>query len=66
MFGYVSLQGLYSLMGRLKDMVIDVAVLLEGHDDDELPDTLKSFLKSYRGHVVVSLCLAHLLTLEVL
>jgi hypothetical protein len=37
-FPFLALKGLHSLLDRVKDMVIDVCVCLEGHSDDELPE----------------------------
>ena len=38
LFPYIALKGLHSLLDRVKSMVIDVCICLEGHTDEELPE----------------------------
>ena len=39
-FAFVAKKGLNSLLDRIGDMVIDISFTLEGHADEELPETL--------------------------
>jgi len=37
-FNYLSRRALYSLQSRVKDMLVNFAVLIEGQEEDELPE----------------------------
>ena len=39
-FAFVAKKGLSSLLDRISDMVVDMSFTVEGHEDDELPETL--------------------------
>ena len=39
-FNLIARKGLNSLLDRIKDMVLDISFCMEGHSNDELPETL--------------------------